>query len=504
MTTQATTTEQLQEEVASLKATVEQQDELLRWFRRQVFGEKSERIVSNLSEKQMEFEGFSQEQAQGGRGRQVKSHERRKSKRNGQNAITLPPDLPVERIEIDLSEEEKICPITGKSLEKIGEETTLKLACKPGSYYLKEIVRPKYAFPKTSSEEGIRTADLPEMLLQRCQADESFLADLLTKKYCDHLPLYRIEEILSREGIRVSRQTLCNWVRRAGEALEPLYLEMRRKIFESGNVFVDEVPVPQQVKGKGKLKKSYMWVVSGGLSSNPGYRIYHFYEGRQYACAEDLLSGYKGVLHSDKYGAYEKIANSDEWEITWCPCWAHIRRKFFDAQSGDPKFRDWVLRKIRYLFMFERIAWSRPPDERLKIRLEKEVPIIDELIKEIKNRLTTGKLLPKSNLRQAMGYFCGLIPYLKNYTQHPFARMDNNVAERAIRPLVIGRKNWLFIGSEDHGQAAAIILSLVQSCRALGANPFEYLEDIMRRLMSHNSQKLCELLPDNWLASRQS
>ena len=134
----------------------------------------------------------------------------------------------------------------------------------------------------------------------------------------------------------------------------------------------------------------------------------------------------------------------------------------------------------------------------MQIRQEKEAPIIDELITAIKERLVTGKHLPKSKLREALGYFCSLIPHLKNYTKHPFARLDNNVAERAVRPLAIGRKNWLFVGNEVGGETAAVILSLVQSCRALKINTREYLEDIMRRLMSHPANKLHELLPDQW------
>ena len=209
--------------------------------------------------------------------------------------------------------------------------------------------------------------------------------------------------------------------------------------------------------------------------------------------------GYRGGLHSDKYDAYLKLAQKKV--ITWFPCWVHIRRKFFEAESGDLPLRDWVLRKMKYLFMLERVAWARSPEERLKIRQEKEAPIIDELIQKIKDRLVKGNLLPKSKFREALGYFCGLIPHLKNYTKHPFARLDN-VAERAIRPLTIGRKNWLFFGSEDGGEAGAILLSFVQTCRGLKINPREYLEDVFRRLMGHSARKLEELLPDRWLLAR--
>jgi len=214
----------------------------------------------------------------------------------------------------------------------------------------------------------------------------------------------------------------------------------------------------------------------------------------------DILKDYRGGLHSDKYAAYQILA--EKKIIRWFPCFSHIRRYFFEAESGDPAFRKWVLRKIRYLFMLERVAWARSPEERLKIRQEKEVPIIDELIHKIKARLVDGKILPKSKLKTAIGYFCGLIPYLKNYTLDAFARLDNNIAERAVRPLAIGRKNWLFFGSPDGGEAGAILFSLLQTCRGLGINPREYLEDIMRRIMGHNSQKLYELLPDEWLKSR--
>jgi len=489
-----------QEENAKLREEVNYLKEQLEWFRRQLFGKRSEKIVANLNERQLALENLEFEKLAAPEEKEiVRSFERKKPTRNGKDAITLPPNLPVETRVLDLSKEEKICSETGQPLVKIGEEITRKLASKPGSYYIKEIIRPKYALPQ-NSEGGIRTASLPDSLLIRCQADESFLADILVKKFADHLPLYRISEILGREGIGVSRQILCQWVLRCGEALKPLYTEMLRLVLASENIFADETPINMLDPGKGKVHQAYMWVIVGGKEANPAHRIYNFRTNRQHKNIIDLLKDFRGVLHSDKYGAYETLANTKQ--ITWCPCWAHIRRKFLE-ESGDPEFRQWVLRKMRYLFMLEKVAWSRSPEERLRIRKEKEVPIIDELIKVIKNRLVNGKLVPKSKFREALGYFCSLIPHLKNYTEHSWARLDNNVAERAVRPLAIGRKNWMFVGNEDGGEAAAVILSLIQSCRAIDVNPREYLEDVMRRLMSHNSQKLHELLPDQWAKARQ-
>jgi transposase len=271
---------------------------------------------------------------------------------------------------------------------------------------------------------------------------------------------------------------------------------MFKLILESGNIFIDESPVDMLLKGNGKVHQAFMWVISGGKAQDPPYRAYHFKLNRQHKNAVDLLQNYSGVLHSDKYGAYVVLAQKKK--IIWCPCWSHIRRKFVEAEFGDSKFREIVLRKIRHLFMLDKVAWSRSAEERLKIRQEKSAPIIDELIAMVENRLIKGGILPKSKFKTALGYFCSLIPYLKNYTKYPFARLDNNVAERAIRPLAIGRKNWLFMGSQEGGDAAAVILSLVQTCRGLGINPRDYLEDVMKKMMGHPFNKLQELLPDQW------
>jgi transposase len=486
------------EKIVNLDQEVQRLEEQLAWFERQIFGKRSERIVSNLNSEQLEFEGFqSLETSKEEEKTETTVRSRRKPNRNGQDKITLPSDLPVKTTFLDLPEEEKVCKETGEPLVQIGVEITHKLAHEPGSYYIKELIRPKYVNPR-KEEEGVKTSELPDSLLPKCRADDSLLAEVITQKFADHLPLYRIAESIERDGIKISRKLLSQWVVKCGMALRPLYDEMLRLVLESKNIFIDESPV--KLWEPKKCKQAYMWVVVGGSEADPPYRIYQFKEDRCHNNVLELLKDYRGGLHSDKYAAYQRLA--ERKIITWFPCWSHIRRKFFDAEAGDPTFRQWVLRKIRYLFMLERVAWARSPEERLRIRQEKEVPVIDELIENIKRKLEDGKILPKSKLKEAMGYFYSLIPYLKNYTRDASARLDNNVAERAVRPLAIGRKNWLFFGSPEGGQAGAILFSLVQTCRGLGINPREYLEDIMRRLLGHNNQKLRELLPDQWLKAR--
>ena len=477
-------------------------EEQVAWFTRQLFGKKSEKIVSDINIMQLEFEGFSAKEMSGSAPEESTSNPkqstRRKQVRDGKDAIKLPPNLPVKTIFIDIPEADKICKETGLPLVRIGEEVTYKLAHIPGSYFIKEIVRPKYANPNIE-EQGIIYAPLPTTIFPKCRADDSLLADIIVKKFADHLPLYRISEILGRENIDISRKLLSQWVVRCGFELAPLYNEMLKKVLKSGNIFVDESPVDFQTNNG--IQKGYMWVIVGGNEKNPPYRVYDFAENRCHKHIFETLKNYKGMLHSDKYGAY--VTLSKDGKITWSPCWAHIRRYFFEVESGDLEFCKWVLRKIRYLYMLERVAWSRSSEERLKIRREKEIPIIDEIIKKIKEKDATNGCLPKSKFSKALNYFIGLIPHLKNYTQHAYAHLDNNVAERAIRPLAIGRKNWLFFGSLNAGECSAVIFSLIQTCRGLDINPREYLEDIFRRLPDHNAQKLEELLPDQWLLNRQ-
>jgi transposase len=465
--------------------------EQLTWLKKQIFGKKSEKIISDLNNDQLVFEGF-EEQKPEEKINHGPSHTRRSSKK-GSDTIALPSDLPVKRIVIDIPEKEKMCSITKKPMVKIGEEISFKLAHESGSYYLKEIVRPKYALP---NNDGIKTALMPDSIIPKCRADESLLADILTKKYASYLPLYRIHEEFLRDNIRISAKLMSTWVIKIGNALKPLYNEMLKSVLKSDNVFIDETPV--NLQDTPKVKQAYIWVMVGGKHKNPFYRVYNFRMDRKHIHAEELLHGYTGTLHSDKYGAYQSLAIKKQF--TWCPCFSHIRRKFIESET-DPDFTKLIIRKIRYLFMLERVAWNRTEDERLLIRREKEIPIIDQLIELVKNKLHDRHILPKSKLKEALGYFYSLVPYLKNYTKHPWAHIDNNTAERAVRPIAIGRKNWLFVGSKNAGEAQAVIMSLVQTCRALNINPRIYLEDIMRRIMGHNSQKLHELLPDVWALS---
>jgi transposase len=308
------------------------------------------------------------------------------------------------------------------------------------------------------------------------------------------VPLYRQAEMLLRDKISVSRQTLGSYVLQAGKALKPLYDLLAEEIRKSGNIFVDETPIDMLAPGKGKTIQGYMTVMAGGESLNPALKVYTFLTSRKHEGFERLLEGYSGVFHSDKYQAYEKEAKK-QGKI-WCPCYAHIRRKFVEA-GEDPLLQKEILLLLQELFGIEEKSKDLEPEQRIQMRVEKAIPIIDALLQKAKERLSR-RLLPRSNIGKAIGYLLGLSPYLKNYIQNPYARLDNNVAERALKLVVIGRKNWMFVGNQQGGEASSVIYSLAQTCRALQINPQEYFDDILRRIQGHPYHKLAELLPQNW------
>lgn len=494
--------QQKDQRIAVLEGEISILKEQLSWLKKQIFGQKSERIVADLDTQPLLPEIAAADSQVKEPEKEKISYERSKRPRNsGGDTISFPDDLPVKRVELDIPECEKICPESGEPLVCIGHDVSRKLGRSPEQFFIVEYVRPKYA-SKAYPEYGVLSSALPDAVISRCPVDESLLSYILTSKYADHLPLYRLVEMLQRSKVKISRQTLSKWVITLGTALTPLHEAMKERVLKSGVVFADETPIDLQVQGKSRCQQTYLWIYAGGGGGDPPYRFFEFCLNRNHDHPIKTLKGYKGVLHSDKYGAYEKLAKNDD--IIWCPCMAHVRRKFVEAEGGDPDLRRLILRRIRHLFMLERVAWSRNAEERLRIRCELEKPILARITAMVKERLLSGGLLPKSNFAKALNYYMGLAPYLPNYIDYPDARLDNNVAERGLRPLTIGRKNWLFIGSEDSGRSAATILSLVQTCRNLGINPQEYLEDVLRRIMSHPAKRIEQLLPDNWLAEKQT
>lgn len=463
------------------------------WLEKALFGPRSERLTE-LDENQQEFEELLNELDDlsaelDNKQVEVSSHKKRKKKSNLNDLI--PDDLPEEEIILDLPEEEK------EGLVKIGEERSRKLAKKPASYHIKVYVRPKYAV-KGDSSAGVMISDLPDFAIPGSQFDESIIADVAVNKYAYHLPLYRLEEKMKHEGIPISRQTLSNLLIRGAEVLQPLYEEMKKQILARGIIFTDDTPVKLQVKGKGKkgLITGRIWVyVAGG--TGPPMKVFEFTSDRRKIRPKEFLGDYKGYIHADAYKGYDDLFNQEY--IHECACWMHVRRKFIEAEDGPPEFRKTVLRLIRNLYRYERVGRKLNPEKRQELRQSKVRAVIEEIFDTIEGQLQNGTyMLPKSNISKAVNYTLNLKEALQTFLQNPMLQPDNGESERSIRPMCIGRKNWLFVGSKNGGDTTAVWASIIQTCRANEVDPFEYISHVLRRINGHSANKIDELLPHHF------
>ena len=420
------------------------------------------------------------------------SYEREKKSKRSFKHFDMPEDAEREVIIHDLSDEEKVDPITGEMLECIGEDIREQLQYITGHYKVLEIHTKKYVLPG-NSKAGIITADLSEEPIKGCRAHVSLLSHVLISKFADHLPLYRIEEQFKRTGLHIPRQTLSSWVLKLGDVLSPLGNILRDQILTQDRIFTDDSPINFQIKGKKKVQEGRIWVYCGGDGSDPPLVWFEFTKDRSHLHTIQRMKSFKGVFHADAFGAYEKLDQKDG--IQWQACWAHARRKFNDVLNPNPLCKS-ILLMIDELFRIEREeAWKVDSDQRLTLRQEKSKELVDAIFDACEQLIWSGELI-KGKLDTAVNYLYKRRGPFSRFLENPELRIDNNVSERAIRPLTIGRKNWLFFGSDKGGQAAATILSLIQTCRNMSINPSEYMEDILMKIK--NTDDLQALLPQNW------
>ena len=485
--------------MTQLETKLTKENEILREelaiLKKALFGPKSERIVSSDAQLELDL-GLSATVSEPLPEKESTSKSNKGRKGLKLNRFEIPEGLPCEKIIIDVPEEDRICSETGLPMIFFKNEVSRKLAYKPGSYYVKEFIRPIYKSPKCNE---LVIADLPDFPIEKCRADVTLLAYILVMKFADHLPLYRIEEILKRSNINIQRQTLSGWVLKLGDVIMPIYDLMLQKVLEGNRLFTDATGINYLVKGKGS-QKGYIWVYCGGdgeiKSKSPPYLVYEFTPDGKHVHPERLLNQFSGLLISDAHRAYENAALRED--IQWQPCLAHARRKFVEAQSGDPKVKAQIITFFKELFLNDRGYWGDTTSaERLIARRKTQEPIINKIYEIIKAQVDKS-ILPKNKFSKALMYMYSREAHFKTFLGNPDTLIDNNLSERAIKPLVIGRKNWLFLGSKDSGKPTAAILSLVQTCRHLNIDPAKYLEDVLRKIMGYNSQKLHELLPDKW------
>ena len=411
-----------------------------------------------------------------------------RKKRNGHR--NKPKDLPIMRIEYQL--EDLTCPCgCGNKLHKIGEVITEQIEIVPAKIFIKRHARFKYA--GCANQNKVITAAMPNQPIDKGWAGPGLLADVLVNKYDDHLPLYRQSERLARHGIDISRKTLCDWVMKCADILSPVVEAMKPDLLSSAKIHTDDTVVPVQEKGKSKTKQGRLWVYMG---CGPPCVIYDYSPNRQQKWVEGFLKNYQGYLQADAYTGYDKIYNTKK--IIEVACMAHARRKFYEVAKLHNKTGKAVnaLNYIGKLYKIEAQIRNSTAIAKKAVRRREAKPILKAYKKWLLK--SCAAVLPKSPLGKAIAYTLKNWIALTRYLGNGILDIDNNAAERLMRPITIGRKNWIFAGSDRGGMAAATIYSLIETCKLNKINPYDYLSDILARLPNTLYRDIKSLLPYNW------
>jgi transposase/prefoldin subunit 5 len=418
----------------------------------------------------------------------------KKEKRNHPGRIPIPDHLERVEIVLDIPEDQRICPETGKPLKQIGEEVSEKLEYRPGKLIVNVYKRPKYASPDSvaAGDVGIITAPMPDSPIDKCKADVGLLSHIIVSKFADHLPIYRQNGIFRREGIEIPRATQNSWCLQVYDAIQPLEQVLRGSVLDGDTIFTDDSIIPLLVKGNGKVKKGRLWVyVRGG--PGPLLTAFDFSPDRSKQRPLAFMEEFKGYVHADAYGGYDELFRREG--IIEVGCWCHARRKFDEAIGSRQKEATEILARIAQLYKVESACKEMEPEDRCRFRQEHAKPILDGIFERIEG--LKAEVLPSEPLRTAVDYALNQKGALHRYLESGWLKPDNNTAENAIRPLALGRKNWIF-SSERGARATALYLGLIQSCIACDVNPWEYFNDMLRRIMAHPVRQLRELLPDQW------
>jgi transposase len=398
------------------------------------------------------------------------------------------------RVDHDLSEPEKTCSCCGRPMRRIGEDESRELEFVPARLHVNVHILPKYACP--TCRDGVASPAVPPKPIPGGIAGPGLVAFVVVSKFADHLPLYRLEDILTRYGVYLARSTLCDWVRNAALLLEPLAELQKARVLLSPIIWTDDTPVTVLGGEKPGSSTGRFWVYIGD-DEHP-YSAYDFTTSRERDGPAEYLKDYRGFLQADAYGGYDGIYLDSGGKILEVACWAHARRKFFEALSNAPRQANQVLEWIRQLYDIEDRARDFTPAARQALRERESVPILDRIenyLAELKDRI-----LPKSAMGKAVTYARNQWAALRRYTTDGRLTIDNNVSERTLRLQAIGRRNWTFLGSAAAGPRAAVLFTILAGAKRHRLEPWAYLRDVVLKL-SAGETDLESLLPDRWAAS---
>lgn len=391
-------------------------------------------------------------------------------------------------IDIDAPAAEKICPVTGKERPLIGFEETEKYHYVPETLEVNVYRRAKYGSLMGAEENGVFTAEMPECLVPRCLADASMLAYIAVAKFDDHLPLNRLEKIFLRQGATISRKTMSDWMRALAEGIRPLQRRIRELILACGVVHHDDTPVDRLDPGAGQTRESRLWVAVSGCG--PPLVHFAFTPNRKQQHVIDFFRDYGGAIMCDEYAGYTNVTF-----LIMQSCWAHARRKIHDDCVSQPAYRAKVLLEIAALYKIEERIRDASPEERARVRNTESRAQLAKVFEAVES----GTFTPGSAMGKARNYILAHRKGLSAFVEDQRLPIDNNPAERAIRRVAIGRKNWLFLGSETGGETAATLMTILGTCWANRVNPQTYLEAVIRDLPGTLTTKIDDMLPHRWV-----
>lgn len=503
----------LDEKVKNFEEKIKQLTDQLAWLRRKFWKQSSEKYIpSDPAQRKLDFEGTEilpeekeviKEAAQ-----EIITYKRKKSGHSKKQPVRVP--LPEHlRREIEIIEPDGI----DENWVRIGEEATEVLENKPGELYVRRIIRYKYALkkdlqlaqeinPDTVQNKVIKIASLPLLPLPRANADASLLAELIMNKYMYHLPFYRQIAIFKLEGIKIPASTINDWFIGCSDLLRALYYRLKEIVLQTDYIQIDESTVPVINNEKHRAVKAYLWVVRAVMKN---LVFFHYDKGsRTQKVVIELLHNYQGAVQSDGYSAYSIYENKKG--VLLLSCWAHARRKFTEALSEDKSGAEYALEQIGMLYKVEAMADDQGLDyeARAKLRTRLAYPVMCAFEKWIVSYMP--KALPQGRMSKALTYTYSLFHRLSRYHLDGRYKIDNNLIENTIKPLALGRKNYMFCGNHNAAENAAIMYSLLGSCAALDVNPREWLTDILTRIPYYNrdySLDLADLLPHKWKAAHK-
>jgi transposase len=465
-------------------------------LRRHRFGQSSEKMDNEIDQLELLISDFEEGQAESEERTEAASPKKDKAQPVRQ---PLPDYLPRERVEHPAA---CVCPSCGGTdLTLVGTDEREVLEYVPGHFKAIVHVRPKMSCRVC---ETITQPPMPNLPIERGRPGPSLLAHVLIAKYDDHLPLYRQSEIYAREGIDLDRSTLCGWVGKMAFRLAPMAEAIARHVRQGETIHADDTPVPVQDPGRGKTKTGRLWVALRDErpwgSGVPPAVFYRYSPDRRAEQAEALLKGCRGYLHADAYSGFNNLYRPDpltgDIRLVEVACWAHARRKLNDVlvATGSPAAME-LLGDIAKLFAIEKEILGRSPDERLAVRAERSVPLLAQI--RLRFEQTLSKISQKCALAGAIRYSLTRWDALTRYSTDGRLDISNNAAERAIRPLAIGRNNWTFIGADSAGDRAAVMYTIIETAKLNNIDPEAYLRTLIVRIADHPAKRIDELLPWN-------